>query len=192
MKSAWLSVLDAVRAIGKACGVSVGAACVILTRSCGSDVRSRQRPWPEPDRPLKTIYDHWGPPIPPDDWRGASLDLEHGWLVLAGGVIMRGDIEINGDDLCAWITQHEIKKADLEERPKRTANGGKRGPKSVKLETTIKRMHDDIAAGRETETQLRDMKQIALAATYGVNRDTARKARDAVLRSSVANSIADK
>ena len=43
-----------------------------------------------------------------------------------------------------------------------------------------------------TPTQLRDMKEVALARTYGVNRDTARKARDAVLSEFGANSITDK
>jgi hypothetical protein len=175
MKGTWLSVVDAVRAIGEACGVSVGAACVMLSRSCGSEVRSRKRPWPEPDEPPKP-----------------SLDLEHGWLVLAGGVVMRADIEINGDDLRGWITRQETKKTEFGERPKRMASGGRRGPKPLTLESTIKKMRDDIAAGQQTELKLRDMKQVALAETYGVNRGTACKARDEVLRESVANLIVDK
>ena len=86
MKSpSWLNLVDAVRAVRDARGVSGGAACTLLRQACETGVvRSRKRPWPEqPDEPPEPIYDHWSP-IPIEDWQGASIDLEHGWLILAG------------------------------------------------------------------------------------------------------------
>jgi hypothetical protein len=53
-------------------------------------------------------------------------------------------------------------------------------------------MRNNIAAGLSTEMQLRDMKEEALARTYRVSRDTARKARNVVLSEFDANSITDK
>jgi hypothetical protein len=106
MKSrSWLNLVDAVRAVRDARGVSDGAACTLLRQACESGVvRSRKRPWPEqPDEPPEPIYDHWSLPIPIPDWHGASIDLSHGWLIPAGGEIMRGDIEINADDLRYWL-----------------------------------------------------------------------------------------
>jgi hypothetical protein len=184
MKSrSWVSLVDALRDVRG--GVSDGAACAMLERACVSDVRSRKRPWPEPDEPP---YD-WSPPISKLDWYGASIDLEHGWLILASGEIVRADIEINADDLRSWLGVQETKP---EEALKPTTVVRKRGPKPLKREATKREMRDDIAAGRSTEMQLRDMKEAALASTYRVNRDTARKARDAVLSEFGANSITDK
>ena len=42
-------------------------------------------------------------------------------------------------------------------------------------------MRNDIQQGRRTVAQLENMLEKNLSATYGVSRDTARKARDAVL-----------
>jgi DNA-binding GntR family transcriptional regulator len=42
-------------------------------------------------------------------------------------------------------------------------------------------MRDDLHQGRRTPAELKDMREKNLAATYGVSRDTARKARNAVL-----------
>jgi hypothetical protein len=192
MKSpSWLNLVDAVRAVRDARGVSDGAACTLLCQACESgEVRSCKRPWPEqPDEPPEPIYDHWSPPISKLDWYGASIDLEQGWLVLAGGEIVRGQVEINAADVCSWLSVEEIKP---EEVLKPTTVVRKRGPKPLKLEATKRQMRDDIAAGRSTEMQLRDMKEEALARTYRVNRDTARKARDTVLSEFGANSITDK
>jgi hypothetical protein len=120
MKSrSWLDLWDAVRAVRDTRGVSDGAACTLLCQACESGlVRSRKRPWPEPDEPPE--YD-WSPPISKLDWYGASIDLEHRWLILAGGEIMRGDIEINADDLRYWLKSQRAapnKQKALGKRPR--------------------------------------------------------------------------
>jgi hypothetical protein len=56
-----------------------------------------------------------------------------------------------------------------------------RGRKAKKLNQVKETMREDIRLGRETPDGLRDMLEKDLAANYGVSRDTARKARDAVL-----------
>src|SRR5262245_64484408 len=111
MKSrSWLNLVDAVRAVRDARGVSDGAACTLLCQACESGVvRSRKRPWPEPDEPP---YD-WSPPISKLDWYGASIDLEHGWLILAGDKLLRADVEINAADLCSWLSVEETKPEEV-------------------------------------------------------------------------------
>ena len=42
-------------------------------------------------------------------------------------------------------------------------------------------MRDDLLQGRRTPAELKDMLEKNLAANFGVSRDTARKARNAVL-----------
>jgi hypothetical protein len=64
----------------------------------------------------------------------------------------------------------------------------KRGRKPVKFERVKEAMRRDIAEGR----QLEDMLEKELAHIYGVSRDTARKARIAVLSEYVENSNSDK
>jgi hypothetical protein len=66
-----------------------------------------------------------------------------------------------------------------------------RGPKPKKLEQVMEAMRTDIRQRRQTLAQLRDMREKDLAAEYGVSRDTARKARNAVLEL-CENSIWDK
>lgn len=183
--------MGAVSDIREPRGVSDGAACTLLCQACESGVvRSRKLPWPEPDE--EPIYDPWRPPISKLDWYGASIDLEHGWLILASGEIVRGDVEINADDLRLWLIQRDAEKIEPEAAPKRAASKRNRGPRPLKLEATKRAIRDDLNAGRHTPTQLRDMKEVALAKTYGVNRDTARKALAAVLSEFGANSITDK
>ena len=119
----WLDLVDAVRVVRDERSVSDGAACTLLRQACESGVvRSRKRPWPEqPDEPPEPIYDQWSPPIPIEDWRGASIDLSHHWLILAGGEIMRGDIEINADDLRYWLKSQRAtpnKQKALGKRPR--------------------------------------------------------------------------
>jgi hypothetical protein len=187
MKSrSWLNLVDAVRALRDARGVSDGAACTLLCQACESGVvRSHKRPWPEqPDKPPEPIY---GPPISKLDWYGASIDLEHDWLILAGDKLLRADVEINADDLRHRLGTDEV---EFDQIPKRA---GKRGPKPVKLEATKTRMRDELVNGGLSKMELRAMKEEALAETYGgVSRETVRKARDAVLSEFGANSITDK
>ena len=55
------------------------------------------------------------------------------------------------------------------------------GRRPKKLDQVKEAMREDIRLGRKTPDGLRDMLEKELAAGYGVSRDTARKARDAVL-----------
>lgn len=59
--------------------------------------------------------------------------------------------------------------------------GRRRGRRPLKLETTKEAMRRDIQAGRVTIDGLTNMFEKNLSEDYGVSRDTARKARDAVL-----------
>jgi hypothetical protein len=190
MKSrSWLNLVDAVRTVRDRRGTSDGAACTLLCQACESGVvRSRKRPWPEqPDEPPEPIYDHWSPPISKLDWYGASIDLQHSWLILAGDTLLRADVEINADDLRHWLGTEE---AEFDQIPKRA---GKRGRKPVKLEDTKTRMREALANGGLTKMELRGIKEESLAEQFGrVSRETARKARDAVLSEFGANSITDK
>src|SRR5262245_33541196 len=156
----WLNLVDAVRAVRDARGVSDGVACTLLREACASDVQSRKLPWPEPDEPPMD----WWPPISNLDWHGASIDLEHGWLILAGDRVLRAVVEVNADDLRHRLG---IGWTKVEAVPRRVA---KRGPAPTKLEATKTRMRNDIDAGRYTTVLLRGMKQVALAKTYDVCR----------------------
>jgi hypothetical protein len=51
-----------------------------------------------------------------------------------------------------------------------------RGPRAKKLEQVTEAMKDDVRQGRHTLAELQDMLEKDMAATYGVSRDTARKA----------------
>jgi hypothetical protein len=57
----------------------------------------------------------------------------------------------------------------------------KRGPRSAKLERVKEAMRADIRERRQTANSLHAMLEKELETTYGVSRDTARKARNAVL-----------
>jgi hypothetical protein len=67
-----------------------------------------------------------------------------------------------------------------------------RGPKPQKLERVKKAMRDDIREGRQTSDGLKNMLEKTLAEKYEVSRDTARKARTAVLSEFVEKSNRDK
>ena len=56
-----------------------------------------------------------------------------------------------------------------------------RGPRPAKWNATKAAMLKDTRGGKLTEFELRDMREKVLAGRYGVSRDTARKARRAVL-----------
>jgi hypothetical protein len=100
----WLDLIHAVRALRDACRISDGEACAALIKACSSGVRSRKRPWPD-DEP-NPIYDNWALPMSTSVWHGASIDLEHAWLITADDSIVRASIEINADDLHYWIKHH--------------------------------------------------------------------------------------
>jgi hypothetical protein len=55
------------------------------------------------------------------------------------------------------------------------------GRRPVKFNATVEAMRQDLRAGKITAAALGNTVEKNLAATYGVSRDTARKARDAVL-----------
>jgi hypothetical protein len=68
----------------------------------------------------------------------------------------------------------------------------KRGRSPIKLKRVTEAMKCDIQAGKLTVASLRAMLEKNLAETYEVSRDTARKARAAVLSEFVENSTCDK
>jgi hypothetical protein len=68
----------------------------------------------------------------------------------------------------------------------------RRGRRPRKLEQVKEAMRSDLREGSRTETGLRNMLEKELEAAYGVSRNTARKARNAVLLESGGNSKRDK
>jgi hypothetical protein len=68
----------------------------------------------------------------------------------------------------------------------------KRGRKPIKLEQAKQAMTRDLSQGQYSPTDLQRMLEKDLAVKYGVSRDTARKARDAVVPKIIAKSILDK
>jgi hypothetical protein len=77
------------------------------------------------------------------------------------------------------------------ENPAEVGLRRKRGRKPIKFERAKEAMRNDIRHGRRTEADLNKMLEKELVAEYRVGRETARKARNAVLES-VENSILDK
>lgn len=68
--------------------------------------------------------------------------------------------------------------------PRKSAAGGpgrRRGPRPQKFEQTKEAMRNELQQGRLTLAQLDDMLEKNLVTKYGVSRDTARRARNAVL-----------
>jgi DNA-binding GntR family transcriptional regulator len=59
--------------------------------------------------------------------------------------------------------------------------GRRRGARPHKFEQTKEAMRNDIQTGKVTVAELENMLEKQLAVRYGVSRDTARKARKAVL-----------
>jgi len=66
-------------------------------------------------------------------------------------------------------------------KPGAAAPARRRGARPLKLEKARDAMRNDIQRGRLTPAQLDNMLEKNLATNYGVSRDTARKARKAVL-----------
>jgi len=67
-----------------------------------------------------------------------------------------------------------------------------RGRKPNKFEQVKEAMRVDLRQGRRTVADLQEMLEKDLAGTYGVSRDTARRARNAVVAEFDGNSIPDK
>jgi hypothetical protein len=65
--------------------------------------------------------------------------------------------------------------------PAAAGSARRRGARPHKFEQTRGAMLDDLRQGRRTAAELKDTLEKNLAADYGVSRDTARKARNAVL-----------
>jgi hypothetical protein len=65
--------------------------------------------------------------------------------------------------------------------PAPTHSARRRGRRPRKLDRVKEKMREDIRLGLQTTEGLRDMPEKNLATGYSVSRDTARKARDAVL-----------
>jgi hypothetical protein len=85
--------------------------------------------------------------------------------------------------------------ADRKASPKessRVSRERKRGRRPTKRARAMEAMRGDIRDGRQSASSLHAMLEKELAATYGVSRDTARKARSAVLSEFVENSNCDK
>jgi hypothetical protein len=84
-------------------------------------------------------------------------------------------------------------KAFLKETPPAGSYVRNRGPKPIKFEKVKKEMRRDIEEGRQTVTNLSAMPEKVLKGYGGgVSRDTARKARTAVLSEFVEESNRDK
>ena len=103
-----------------------------------------------------------------------------------------------------WMDAFRAKPSDFsstrfdDERPSSRAspsvvpNVRKRGPKPNKRERVKEAMRQNIRQNRQTEAGLNAMGEEDLAYTYGVSRDTARKARAEVLLEFPENSNSDK
>jgi hypothetical protein len=83
-------------------------------------------------------------------------------------------------------------KTFLKKTPPAGSYVGKRGPTPIKFNQTKEAMRRDILERRLTEDGLRAMLEKQLKVRYGVSRDTARKARDAILSEFAKKSNSDK
>jgi Queuosine biosynthesis protein QueC len=112
-------------------------------------------------------------------------------------------ISIRANPLDTWLDEVEteaegeassgIPDAPPPREPAPTAsNVRKRGARPMKLQRVKEAMERDLREGRQSAPSLRTMLEKDLAQTYGVSRDTARKARNDVLSEFVENSIRDK
>ena len=100
------------------------------------------------DEPPEPIYDHWSPPISKLDWHGASIDLEHGWLILAGDKLLRADVEINADDLRYGSYSAMLKRSNRRQRRSALPVREIADLDPSRLEATKRAIRDDLAAGR--------------------------------------------
>jgi hypothetical protein len=70
-----------------------------------------------------------------------------------------------------------------------TGPARRRGPRPLRLERTINTMRTDIEEGRRSVSEIQNMLEKRLSEIYGVSRDTARRARNAVLSEFSENNL---
>src|SRR5262249_26528495 len=113
---------------------------------------------------------------------------------LRPGAINKGGVtadEIDEDDFLDWMNRKYPERSAPEPAqppepapPKRTRSSDRRpvrrGPRAKKLKGVLQQMRHEIDAGKLTLDALADFPEKALAARYGVGRDTVRKARDVI------------
>ena len=88
------------------------------------------------------------------------------------------DISVSAD---AGVTTKDTRSIAASPIPAPTHSARPRGRRPKKLNQVKEAMRQDIRLGRRTPDGLRDMLERELVAGYGGSRETARKARDAVL-----------
>jgi hypothetical protein len=81
----------------------------------------------------------------------------------------------------AGVTTKDSPSIEASPIQHQTHSARPRGRKAKKLNQVKAAISEDIRRGQKTPVDLREMPEKDLAANYGVSRDTARKARDAVL-----------
>jgi hypothetical protein len=116
---------------------------------------------------------------PPSWWADATEILEEQTNKSATGVPTQTSEKTALQAAAVRKTPKESRQVNSE--------GRKRGRSPIKLERVKESMRRDIQTGRHTATSLRGMLEKSLAETYGVSRDTARRARAAVLSEIVEN-----
>jgi hypothetical protein len=153
----------------------------------------------------------WGP-FPdrdPDSWTEAdcapafaaieaSWPREPGTPLVFTAPFALAEIRVPRAEFAAWVIEKGYDRpnfwgefpAGVEVRPKATASKAappgaprKRGPKPTKREGVAAKMQNEIDAKSITKEQLERMLEKELTGRYHVSRDTARKARNDVLRS---------
>ena len=127
----------------------------------------------------------WNQSRPTKPWvvRRESFRPHGGWNLDWIELSLTQVAEVLGDGKEAPSASVVSGARPVEHRKQRPVTARPRGPQPVKRQRTIEAMRDNIQQGTLTEAQLATMKEVELSATYGVSRDTARMARNAVLSS---------
>ena len=108
-------------------------------------------------------------PIPKQFWSAAQIDRKKQWFSLGDRVY--AGITFNRDQLLrAWPAHRAAPKGPVN-----------RGVKPAKRQAVYSAILADLEKKKITETDLRSMKQQALAAQYGVGRELATKVRKSIL-----------
>jgi len=178
----WISIGKALEMIAGSLRVSIGMAQVKLIE-VGQDRAVRSRGHDTDRQSLVDARSWWHP--------NCEIDAEQNELRIhpyhSGRTHTLKNVEINGDDLIYWLEQLKhrqiIKKSQVSPNavavPPSTTR--KTGPRAYKLSKVIEAMRADITAGKLNVRELESMLEKDLAPRYRVSRDTARKARNAVL-----------